>query len=32
MIQAPTAPGLGITPNWDFVREFKQVVWNSWLN
>jgi L-alanine-DL-glutamate epimerase-like enolase superfamily enzyme len=26
MIQAPTAPGLGITPNWDFVREFKQVV------
>jgi L-alanine-DL-glutamate epimerase-like enolase superfamily enzyme len=26
MIQAPTAPGLGVTPNWDFVREFKQVV------
>lgn len=26
MIQAPTAPGLGVTPNWDFVKEFKQVV------
>lgn len=24
MISAPTAPGLGLTPNWDFVREFKQ--------
>jgi D-galactarolactone cycloisomerase len=24
MIDAPTAPGLGLTPNWDFVREFKQ--------
>ncbi len=22
-IIAPTAPGLGLTPNWDFVREFK---------
>lgn len=24
MISAPTAPGLGLTPNWDFVNEFKQ--------
>lgn len=24
MIEAPTAPGLGLTPNWDFVKEFKQ--------
>jgi D-galactarolactone cycloisomerase len=24
MISAPTAPGLGLTPNWDFVHEFKQ--------
>ncbi|NHF58951.1 mandelate racemase/muconate lactonizing enzyme family protein [Flavobacteriaceae bacterium TP-CH-4] len=24
MIQVPSAPGLGVTPNWDFVREFKQ--------
>jgi L-alanine-DL-glutamate epimerase-like enolase superfamily enzyme len=24
MLSAPTAPGLGLTPNWDFVREFKQ--------
>ncbi|MEM9931020.1 MAG: mandelate racemase/muconate lactonizing enzyme family protein, partial [Bacteroidota bacterium] len=23
-IAAPTAPGLGVTPNWDFVREYKQ--------
>ncbi len=22
MISAPTAPGLGLTPNWDFVKEF----------
>ncbi|NBA87028.1 mandelate racemase/muconate lactonizing enzyme family protein [Emticicia sp. CRIBPO] len=26
MISAPTAPGLGLTPNWDFVNEFKQTV------
>jgi L-alanine-DL-glutamate epimerase-like enolase superfamily enzyme len=26
MIVAPTAPGLGLTPNWDFVHEFKQKV------
>lgn len=26
MISAPTAPGLGLTPNWDFVKEFKQKV------
>ncbi|WP_126245024.1 mandelate racemase/muconate lactonizing enzyme family protein [Chitinophaga rhizosphaerae] len=25
-IAAPTAPGLGMTPDWDFVREFKQGV------
>jgi L-alanine-DL-glutamate epimerase-like enolase superfamily enzyme len=25
-IAAPTAPGLGLTPNWDFVKEFKQTV------
>ncbi len=24
MIKAPSAPGLGVTPNWDFVNEFKQ--------
>lgn len=24
MIQAPKAPGLGLTPNWDFVKEFRQ--------
>ncbi len=24
MIEAPAAPGLGLTPNWDFVKEFKQ--------
>lgn len=24
MLQAPTAPGLGLTPNWDFVKDFKQ--------
>ncbi len=24
MLSAPTVPGLGLTPNWDFVREFKQ--------
>lgn len=23
-IEAPQAPGLGLTPNWDFVKEFKQ--------
>ncbi len=23
-IQAPGSPGLGLTPNWDFVKEFKQ--------
>lgn len=26
MISAPTAPGLGLTPNWDFVHEFKQKI------
>ncbi len=26
MIAAPTAPGLGMTPDWDFVKEFKQGV------
>jgi L-alanine-DL-glutamate epimerase-like enolase superfamily enzyme len=26
MIAAPTAPGLGLSPNWDFVKEFKQQV------
>jgi D-galactarolactone cycloisomerase len=26
MIAAPTAPGLGLTPNWDFVHEFKQTI------
>jgi L-alanine-DL-glutamate epimerase-like enolase superfamily enzyme len=26
MIAAPTAPGLGLSPNWDFVKEFKQKV------
>jgi L-alanine-DL-glutamate epimerase-like enolase superfamily enzyme len=26
MISAPTAPGLGLSPNWDFVREFKQTI------
>ncbi|WP_353480007.1 mandelate racemase/muconate lactonizing enzyme family protein [Haliscomenobacter sp.] len=26
MLSAPTAPGLGLTPNWDFVHEFKQKV------
>lgn len=25
-ITAPTAPGLGVTPNWDFVKQFKQSV------
>lgn len=25
-IAAPSAPGLGLTPNWDFVHEFKQKV------
>jgi D-galactarolactone cycloisomerase len=25
-IAAPTAPGLGVTPNWDFVKQFKQPV------
>ncbi len=24
MIKAPSKPGLGLTPNWDFVKEFKQ--------
>jgi L-alanine-DL-glutamate epimerase-like enolase superfamily enzyme len=24
MIDAPTRPGLGLTPDWDFVKEFKQ--------
>ncbi len=24
MIQVPKAPGLGLTPNWDFVKEFRQ--------
>ncbi|WP_214226739.1 mandelate racemase/muconate lactonizing enzyme family protein [Pedobacter sp. B4-66] len=26
VIGAPTAPGLGLTPNWDFVKEFKQTI------
>jgi len=26
MIEVPTAPGLGLTPNWDFVKEFKQTI------
>lgn len=26
MLSAPTAPGLGLTPNWDFVDEFKQKI------
>jgi L-alanine-DL-glutamate epimerase-like enolase superfamily enzyme len=26
MIDAPKSPGLGLTPNWDFVKEFKQKV------
>ncbi len=25
-IAAPSAPGLGVTPNWDFVKQFKQPV------
>ena len=24
MIQAPDRPGLGLTPNWDFINEFNQ--------
>jgi len=24
IIQAPSVPGLGVTPNWDFVKDFKQ--------
>ncbi len=24
MLDAPTRPGLGLTPNWDFVKDFKQ--------
>lgn len=24
MLSAPNKPGLGLTPNWDFVKEFKQ--------
>jgi L-alanine-DL-glutamate epimerase-like enolase superfamily enzyme len=26
MVDAPTGPGLGLTPDWDFVKEFKQKV------
>jgi D-galactarolactone cycloisomerase len=26
MITAPTRPGLGLTPNWDFVKEFTQKI------
>jgi L-alanine-DL-glutamate epimerase-like enolase superfamily enzyme len=26
MIAAPTRPGLGLTPNWDFVKEFTQKI------
>jgi L-alanine-DL-glutamate epimerase-like enolase superfamily enzyme len=26
LISAPSAPGLGLTPNWDFVNEFKQKI------
>lgn len=26
MISAPSTPGLGLTPNWDFVNEFKQKI------
>jgi D-galactarolactone cycloisomerase len=26
MISAPSEPGLGLTPNWDFVKEFRQDV------
>jgi D-galactarolactone cycloisomerase len=26
MVEAPTGPGLGLTPNWDFVNEFKQKI------
>lgn len=26
MISAPSTPGLGLTPNWDFVKEFKQKI------
>lgn len=26
MIAAPTTPGLGLSPNWDFVNEFKQKI------
>lgn len=26
MIEAPAGPGLGLTPNWDFVKEFTQKV------
>lgn len=25
-IEAPSAPGLGLTPNWDFVKEFNQKI------
>jgi len=25
-LDAPTAPGLGLTPNWDFIQEFKQKI------
>ncbi|OOG19686.1 enolase [Sphingobacterium sp. CZ-UAM] len=25
-LEAPTAPGLGLTPNWDFIQEFKQKI------
>lgn len=26
MVEAPTGPGLGLTPDWDFVNEFKQKI------
>jgi D-galactarolactone cycloisomerase len=26
MIEAPAAPGLGLSPRWDFVKEFKQTI------
>ena len=24
MLNPPNKPGLGLTPNWDFVKDFKQ--------
>jgi D-galactarolactone cycloisomerase len=24
MMAAPTRPGLGVTPDWDFVKEYRQ--------